>query len=120
MELLEGQTVKEKIEGQGMPAEQVLDLVIQIAHGLDAAHGKGVVHRDIKPTNLFVTGTGQLKILDFGIAKLVVIPGNTAASTSAPTVADQADLTSEGVTVGTIAYMSPIAAGQDIVGRVSG
>jgi serine/threonine protein kinase len=109
MELLEGQSLDKLYYRRPMPYPKLLDLGVHVADALDAAHRKGILHRDIKPANIFLSPSGQVKILDFGLAKLEDGYANPGARTDNPNATQAANdlLTSPGSAVGTIAYMSP-------------
>src|ERR1700722_18611843 len=103
-ELLEGETLRERLAGSAMPVRKALDYSIQTARGLAAAHAKGITHRDLKPENLFLTKDGSVKILDFGLAKQSVLKPVSANATE---LATQPIETNPGVLIGTAGYMSP-------------
>src|SRR5271166_1403801 len=123
MEFIDGQTLKERIEGKVMRLNEVLEVAVQVADALDAAHAHGITHRDIKPANIFVTRSGQAKVLDFGLAKLsaaLAISPETEPSSSSSKSAPVHDdtLTTPGTSMGTVAYMSPEQArGDSLDGR---
>jgi tetratricopeptide (TPR) repeat protein len=106
MELLDGRTLKDELAHGALPFDRVLEIGLGVADALDAAHAKGVVHRDVKPANIFITKRGQPKILDFGIAKLAAAGVNPSAADEATRVV-QEHATAVGTTLGTVAYMSP-------------
>ena len=112
MEALKGETLRDRIKRAPITVSDVLDLAIQLADALDAAHSQGIVHRDIKPGNIFIGDKNRVKILDFGLAKLV----QTANATATMSVEDQ--LTMPGSTLGTVSYMSPEQArGEEVDAR---
>jgi len=116
MELLDGQSLKDRVARGAMPLDEVLELGAQMADALDAAHAQGIVHRDIKPANLFITRRGTLKVLDFGVAKLSKAVRGQDHLDSTIGATDQ--LTTMGTTIGTVSYMSPEQArGQEIDAR---
>jgi eukaryotic-like serine/threonine-protein kinase len=107
MELLEGQNLDQKLISGPLPVGPLLEIAIQLADALDAAHAKGIIHRDIKPANIFLTPRGQVKVLDFGLAKLTRPDLEMETIGSTQDSPRPAHLTSPGATVGTISYMSP-------------
>jgi Tol biopolymer transport system component len=106
LELVEGPTLADRIAGRGIPVDEAISIARQVADALEAAHGKGVVHRDLKPANIKMTAGGQVKVLDFGLAKAMESAAASAASASiSPTMVSPA--TQAGIILGTAAYMSP-------------
>ena len=105
MERLEGETLRERLASGPLPMTVVLTLAAELADALDSAHAKGIVHRDVKPANIFVTARGHAKVLDFGLAKVASRPGGEVYDS--PTAEAEEELTRPGMALGTVAYMSP-------------
>ncbi len=107
MELLEGETLADRIRKGKVPLQPLVELAVQIADALESAHSKGIVHRDLKPANIFLTPRGQAKVLDFGLAKFERARPVGSEHSEAPTAVQPNELTSAGTTLGTVSYMSP-------------
>jgi len=108
MELLEGETLRDRLGPGALKLDALLDLGTQIADALETAHARGIMHRDIKPANIFITKRGQAKLLDFGLAKQAgEAAGSSGGNTAQPTAMAEEHLTSPGTAIGTVAYMSP-------------
>ncbi len=118
LELVEGETLAQRIKKGRLPMEEALELCRQIAEGLETAHEKGVVHRDLKPANVMIAGDDKIKILDFGLAKVLAAESAATAATQSPTVTEA--MTGPGMILGTAAYMSPEQANGKVGGQACG
>src|SRR5262249_35957796 len=107
LELVDGESLDKRIARGPIPTEEALAIARQIAKALEAAHDKGIVHRDLKPANIALTSDGQVKVLDFGLAKAVEAVGASFDAMNSPTITSPAMMTGVGVILGTAAYMAP-------------
>ena len=117
MELIDGATLDKVLGAGALPVDRVIDIAINVADALDAAHSEGILHRDIKPGNIFISKRGQVKVVDFGLAKMM--SHRSGLTPVDMTMAEQHQLTSAGMAVGTVAYMSPEHARGEIVDQRS-
>src|SRR6516225_5962334 len=107
LELVDGESLDKRIARGPIPVDEALGIAKQIAEALEAAHEKGIIHRDLKPANIALTNDGQVKVLDFGLAKAVETTGGSVDAMNSPTITSPAMMTGAGVILGTGAYMSP-------------
>ena len=118
MEYLDGESLRDSIARAPVPVEKLIDVALQTCDALQAAHAKGIVHRDIKPANIFITASGQIKILDFGLAKLVAEPAPASTTAAPDQIATATTIARRSCVTGTPAYMSPEQArGEDVDAR---
>src|SRR5215467_14464180 len=117
LELVDGESLDKRIARGPIPIDEALGIAKQIAEALEAAHEKGVIHRDLKPANIAVTNDGNVKVLDFGLAKAVDTTSGSVDAMNSPTITSPAMMTGVGVILGTAAYMSPEQAAGKIVDK---
>ena len=107
MELLEGESLRDKLKGGALPPKRAIEIATELAQGLAAAHERGIVHRDVKPENIFLTKEGRVKVLDFGLAKQITPPKGAASNLATAALSEVPNGTGAGMLLGTVGYMSP-------------